>query len=140
MSTPGDEEIPSINIGPGTIDPRDFQPSTSSAELDFYVAVLVIESSSDSADYEPLYEESFVLLKAESEDEAREKAAEYGKQQEASYHNENHELVTWKLKRVVEVKPIEDATFDDGTELYSRFFRNFAGYEAFESTLNPEEL
>ena len=39
-------------------------------------------------------------------------------------------MVSWKLKRVVEVRPVEDATFDDGTEVYSRFFRDYTGYQS----------
>jgi hypothetical protein len=133
------ETVGSINIGPGTIDPREYRPSAPGAQLEFYVAVLLIESSSEASDYQPLYEESFVLLKAESEEEAREKAGEYGKQHEITYHDEHHELISWKLKHVVEVKPLEDATFDDGTELYSRFFRNYTGYRSFEPRLGGEQ-
>ncbi|CAM00246.1 uncharacterized protein DUF4288 [Saccharopolyspora erythraea NRRL 2338] len=137
MSTP--EEVGSVNIGPGTIDPRDFQAPVSSVDPDFYVAVLVTEGVTEGSD-KPLYEESFVLLKAESEEEAREKAAEYGKQQETSYRNENDQDITWKLRHVVDVRLVEDATFDDGSELYSRFFRNFDGYRSFEPLLGGEEL
>ena len=123
-----DEAVGSIDIGPGTIDPRDFQQRASSVELDHYVAVLLLEAEGR----QPLYEESFVLLTAESQEEAAEKAREYGKQQESSYEDENHEQVSWKLKQVVEVKPLEDATFDDGSELYSRFFRNRQAYDSLE--------
>lgn len=126
------EGVGSINIGPGTIDPRSYSPSTFSSEAEFYVAVLLLESTSDDADYKPLYEESFVLLKAESDEEAHEKATGHGKQLQTSYHNEHHQLITWKLKQVIEVKQLEDATFDDGTELFSRFFRNYAAYKSFD--------
>ncbi|MGI8310131.1 DUF4288 domain-containing protein [Saccharopolyspora hattusasensis] len=132
------DAIGSINIGPGTIDPREYQADKRAIELDYYVAVLVLEATSDAADHKPLYEESFVLLKAESEEEAKEKAAEHGKQQETSYQNENHELITWKLKQIIEVKPLEDATFDDGTELYSRFFRNYQAYSSSEPLTEEE--
>lgn len=131
----------SVDIGPGTESAAGRRPSvfnTSGPEP--YVAVLVTESSSESPDYAPLYEESFVLLTAISEEEAAEKAREYGKQQEISYYNENQELVTWRLKHVVEVKAVEDATFDDGSELYSRFFRDYAGYSSFEPQLGGEQL
>ncbi|TWF93180.1 DUF4288 domain-containing protein [Saccharopolyspora dendranthemae] len=123
-----DEAVGSIDIGPGTIDPRDFQQRASSVELDHYVAVLLLEAEGQR----PLYEESFVLLTAESPEEAAEKAREYGKQQETSYEDENHQQVSWKLKQIVEVKPLEDATFDDGSELYSRFFRNRQAYDSLE--------
>jgi hypothetical protein len=142
MSTPSGEpdgvedteldEVGAINIGSGSIDPRSFTPSAFSPKAEFYVAVLLLESSSDRADHAPLYEESFVLIKAESDEEAHEKATEHGKQQQTSYPNEHHEMITWKLKQVVEVKPLEDATFDDGTELFSRFFRNYAAYHNVE--------
>ncbi|WP_344924707.1 DUF4288 domain-containing protein, partial [Saccharopolyspora gregorii] len=60
-----------------------------------------------------------------------EKAVDCGKQQAASYPNEDGEIVTWKFKELVEVKKVEDATFDDGSELYSRFFRNYTAYRSF---------
>ncbi|RCW40036.1 uncharacterized protein DUF4288 [Halopolyspora algeriensis] len=134
------EQQRSINIGSGTIDPHEQRGGVfATADPEPYVAVVLIESSSDAPDYEPLYEESFVLLTAESEDEAREKAREYGKQHEVSYSDENHRLVSWKLKHVLEVKQVEDATFDDGSELYSRIFRNYSGYHSFEPHLGGEE-
>lgn len=141
MSTQdGDEEVASINIGSGTIDPREFRPGLSATEPGFYLAVLVTESSSDVPGHTPLYEESFVLVKAESETEAHEKAIDLGKQQEFSFRDQNDELVHWKLKHVVEVKAVEDETFDDGSEIYSRFFRDYSGYRAFEPNLGGEEL
>lgn len=130
------DAIGSIPVGP--IDPRELQQDERAVELDHYVAVLLLEATSDAADHEPLYEESFVLLKAESEEEAAEKAAEFGKQQETSYEDEHHRTVTWKLTEVVEVKPLEDATFDDGSELYSRFFRNHQAYRSL-GTLTGDE-
>ncbi|GAB3670590.1 DUF4288 domain-containing protein [Saccharopolyspora tripterygii] len=126
-----DEAVGSIDIGPGTIDPRDFQQRASSVELDHYVAVLLLEAHSEGQ--RPFYEESFVLLTAESPEEAAEKARECGKQQETSYEDENHQQVSWKLKQIVEVKPLEDATFDDGSELFSRFFRNYDAYASLEA-------
>lgn len=135
-----DEGERSINIGSGTIDPHEHRPNVfAGGEPEPYVAVLLVESTSDAPGYEPFYEESFVLLTAESPDDAQEKAREYGKQHETSYHDEHDQLVTWKLKHVLEVKPVEDATFDDGSELYSRFFRNYSGYRSFEPRLDGEE-
>lgn len=153
MSTPSDDDLPaeaaeeladeqvgSIDIGSGSIDPRDFQVRASAAAAEFYVALLLIEISAESAAEPQLYEESFVLVKAESAAEAKEKATDYGKQQATSYHNEDGELITWKFKEIVEVKQVEDATFDDGSELYSRFFRNYTAYRSFEPMLSGEEL
>ncbi|RRO15525.1 DUF4288 domain-containing protein [Saccharopolyspora rhizosphaerae] len=136
MSSEDFESVGSIDIGPGTIDPRDFQQRSASVELDHYVAVLLLEAESEGQP--PLYEESFVLLTAESAEEATEKAKECGKQQETSYEDENHRQVTWRLKHIVEVKPLEDATFDDGTELFSRFFRNHEAYRSLDLLTEDE--
>lgn len=133
-----EEAVGSINIGPGTIDPREFQRGAESVELEHYVAVLLLEATSEAPDHEPLFEESFVLLTAESGEEAAEKARDYGKQQESSYADENNNPVTWKLKQVVEVKPLEDATLDDGSELYSRFFRNHEAYADLDTLGNED--
>lgn len=135
MSSNEPDEVGSIDIGPGTIDPREFQVQPHSVEPEHYLAVLLLESTSDDPDHRPLYEESFVLVKAESEDEAREKAAGHGKELETSYEDEHHRPVTWRFKELVDVRALEDATFDDGTELFSRFFRDYAAYRA----LNTEE-
>ena len=136
----GGEDYGTINIGTGAIDPGDFRPGSFTSEAQLYVAVLVIESSSDSPGYRPLYEESFVLVSAESEEEAQEKGREYGKQHEATYEDEHHQRISWKLKHIVEVRRVEDATFDDGTQLYSRLFRDYASYSAFEPQISGEEV
>ena len=136
----GDQDYGTINIGTGAIDPDDFRPGSVSSDPELYVAVLLIESSSDSPGYRPLYEESFVLVSAESDEEAQEKAREYGKQHEASYEDEHHQQVKWKLKHVVEVRRVEDATFHDGTQLYSRLFRDYSSYRSFEPQISGEEV
>lgn len=144
IGTTGDDDLDSegvgsIDIGPGTIDPREFRAGASPVQAEFYMAVLINEIVAESGDKQPLYEESFILLRAESSEEAREKARDHGKQQETSYHNENHELVHWKLKQVRTVTPVEDATFDDGTELYGRFFRDHTAYsQTFDDPADEE--
>ncbi|MFE2325420.1 DUF4288 domain-containing protein, partial [Streptomyces sp. NPDC059385] len=67
-----------------------------------YIAVLLCETSADSNDHAPLYQESFVLLTAADEARAREKAEVHGKSLETSYENEAGELITWRLRHVVE--------------------------------------
>ncbi|MFD8638481.1 DUF4288 domain-containing protein, partial [Streptomyces sp. NPDC059656] len=68
-----------------------------------YIAVLLCETSADSNDHAPLYQESFVLLTAADEARAREKAEVHGKSLETSYENEAGELITWRLRHVVDV-------------------------------------
>ena len=46
----------------------------------FYIAIALYESTSPNPDYQKLYEECFILIKATSLDEAREKALEVTKQ------------------------------------------------------------
>lgn len=56
-------------------------------EQSFYIAVILYESSLDGPDYKPLYEECFVLIKAISFEEAKEKALSHPKKEEGSYQN-----------------------------------------------------
>jgi Domain of unknown function (DUF4288) len=103
-----------------------------------YVAVILYESSSDVPEYQPLYQESFVLLKATSLEEAEAKALAYGTQEQVSYQNENRETIRWSLKQVIDVNSVLDDELDDGSELYARHFRNYEAYCAFEPLLSGE--
>lgn len=113
--------------------------STSQKES-FYIAVILFESSSNVPDYKPLYEECFVLIKANSLEEAQEKTLVYGHAQEGSYQNENKEIINWSLKQIVDVNSVLYDEFDNGTELYARHFRNYQAYCLFEPLLSGEEL
>src|SRR5699024_12509001 len=84
------ESVGSINIGPGTIDPNEFRMPSRPAVPDYYIAVLLLRTSSDEEGHQPLYEESFILVTAESTDEAHGKATDLAKQQQTSYRNEYH--------------------------------------------------
>ncbi|GAA0338421.1 DUF4288 domain-containing protein [Streptomyces blastmyceticus] len=105
-----------------------------------YIAVLLCQSSSDAEDHVPLYQESFVLVTAQSEAQAREKAAAHGKALETSYENERGELITWRLRHVVDVGEVLDERLTDGSELYARHFRNYAAYRSFEPLLSGEQI
>ncbi|MBD2596421.1 DUF4288 domain-containing protein [Nostoc spongiaeforme FACHB-130] len=109
----------------------------------FYIAIILYKSSSDQPDYQPLYQESFVLIKATSLEAAKAKAVEYGKNESVSYKNENGETITWSLQQVVDVNLVLDDDFDsseDGVDLYTRHFRNYEAYQSFEPLLSNEEL
>ncbi|MFF4101922.1 DUF4288 domain-containing protein [Streptomyces sp. NPDC001903] len=107
-----------------------------------YVAVLVCaaEAAPTADGRRPLYRESFVLLTAGTEDEARSKARSHGEGMETSYRNEKGELITWTFRQLVDVAEVPDERVGDGTELYTRHFRNFAAYTAFEPLLSGEDL
>ncbi|WP_406186919.1 DUF4288 domain-containing protein [Streptomyces sp. NBC_01006] len=107
-----------------------------------YVAVLVCvaESAAASGGQAPLYRESFVLLTARTEDEARSKARAHGEGLETSYRNEKGELITWTFRQLVDVAEVPDDRLGDGADLYTRHFRDFAAYTAFEPLLSGEDL
>jgi len=103
--------------------------------LSSYIAVLLYESSSAAPGYRPLYDESFVLIKASSPEEAKEKASTYAKREQTSYRNEQGEEISWSLKQVIDVTAVLDESLEDGSDLYSRHFRNYEAYRLFEPLL-----
>ncbi|MBT2384609.1 DUF4288 domain-containing protein [Streptomyces sp. ISL-11] len=105
-----------------------------------YTAVLLCETSADAADHVPLFQESFVLIEAENAARARWKAAAHGRRLETAYENERGELITWKLRHVVDVNEVLDENLVDGAELYARHFRDYAAYRSFEPLLSGEGL
>ncbi len=103
-----------------------------------YIAILLSRATSEAAGHEPLYAEDFVLLTADSEDEARTKALAHGKSQETSYENDRGERITWELLHVVDVNEVLDASLGDRADLYSRNFTNYDAYRAFEPLLSDD--
>ncbi|MFN6571580.1 MAG: DUF4288 domain-containing protein [Dendronalium sp. ChiSLP03b] len=109
----------------------------------FYIAIILYKSSSDKPDYQPLYQESFVLIKATSLESAKDKAWNHGKNESVSYTNENGETITWSLQQVVDVNSVLYDDFDsseDGVDLYARHFRNYKAYHSFEPLLSREQF
>jgi hypothetical protein len=107
----------------------------------FYIAIILYKSFSDKPDYQPLYQESFVLIKAASLEEAKAKALNHGKNESVSYTNENEETITWSLQQVVDVNSVLYDDFDsseDIVDLYTRHFRNYEAYQLFEPLLSQE--
>ncbi|MEH2408661.1 DUF4288 domain-containing protein [Nostoc sp.] len=109
----------------------------------FYIAIILYKSSSDKPDYQTLYQESFVLIKAASLESAKAKALNHGKNESVSYTNENEETITWSLQQVVDVNSVLDDNFDsaeDIVDLYTRHFRNYEAYQSFEPLLSKEQF
>lgn len=109
----------------------------------FYIAIILYKSSSDRPDYQPLYQESFVLIKSTSLESAKEKALNHGKNESVSYTNENGETITWSLQQVVDVNSVLYDDFDlseDCVDLYARHFRNYEAYHSFEPLLSKEQF
>lgn len=115
-----------------SVDARQSEPQS------WFVALILYGSSAEAAPtYTPLYEECFVLFRARSLEEAREKAERHAAQAETSYENVYGEQLHWRRKQVVDVAPSLDDSLEDGTELYARHFRDLAAYRAFECLLEP---
>ncbi|WP_433545996.1 DUF4288 domain-containing protein [Streptomyces sp. CA-294286] len=105
-----------------------------------YIAIVLMESSSDSRDYVPLYQENIVLIHARDEDAARQAAERRSRQSESSFLNEGGQKITWRLKTIVDVQEAQDADLTRDADLYSRHFRDHVSYEKFEPLLSGEEL
>jgi hypothetical protein len=109
-----------------------------------YLAVLLHEGQVGTGDDVPLYEEAFVLLRASSVEQARQRAAAYAANQHATYVNDRGEPVSWSLKHVVDVAEVlEEETGGEPEALYARHFRSYDAYRAFEpqlgGPLEPDE-
>lgn len=115
-------------------------PSVAVMSARRYVALLLFESTT-TADRPALYREDVVLLRATSADTARELATADGRAQESTYLNAEHETVTTRLLRVVDVaETLYDNLDGDVVDLYSRHFRDVDSYRAFEPLLGGERL
>jgi len=78
---------------------------------------------SDPQTDDPLWEESIVLIEADSEADAKLEAEKLGRKDETSFTAVSGELVKWEFVRVTAVYEIADDTLKHGTELFSRFLR-----------------
>jgi hypothetical protein len=107
----------------------------STSEGPLYVAVLLYESSSEDPTYTPTFEESFVLLRADDEAQARARAEQHGHANATSFTNSVGQMVRWHLKHVVDVSQALSEPLDDGSEVYARHFKNYEAYFAFEPLL-----
>ena len=90
----------------------------------WYAASLLFESVHNGQPQpNALWEEKIVLVKANSEEDARRQADEFGKIEEHSYTSADGDQVHWTYRRVERVYEIDAQTLRSGTELFSRFLR-----------------
>ncbi len=84
-------------------------------------------------------EERFVLLMAEHESQALEKAEALKKSSHEFVNIDGYTMCN-SVFEIVDVAPMIDADFTDGAELYSRFFKadRLAQYRYFEPHLSKE--
>ena len=100
---------------------------------EYYVAIVVYESASESLDYTPLYEECITLVKASSEDEARSKVEALGKNRSIKYKNVEGKEISWSLHNIVDINPMLEDSLGEVTEIYARHFNNIDAYRKFET-------
>ncbi|EOQ08911.1 hypothetical protein KQ3_04019 [Bacillus cereus B5-2] len=68
-----------------------------------------------------LFEESIILVKANSIEEAHELGEKIAIHSEESYDNMYGEQVTWTFRKILHVFELDDTPFETGKELYARF-------------------
>lgn len=71
--------------------------------------------------HDTLFEESIILVKANTLEEAHELGEKIALQSEDTYDNMYDVQVTWKFRKVLHVFELNDTSFETGTELYARF-------------------
>ena len=90
----------------------------------WYSAVLIFEAEvAGKPSPNALCEASIRVFEAPDLSCAEEKATKTGPLCEHGYVNENGENVHWHFREVLEVQTLDEATIEDGMEVFSRLFR-----------------
>ena len=97
----------------------------------FAVSLLFESVHPDHPENEFLWEERVLLVRAETEENARQEGELLGKAEQHEYTAANGDLVRWVFRQVESVSAIE--SLDHGTELFSRFLSK----QEVESLLSP---
>jgi hypothetical protein len=99
-----------------------------------YIVIFVVEIQVHAPDMAPRYEENFTLLKASSQEEAEQKALDYVTNDACGepYQNVYGEQVTWRLKKITEVRLILD-TLELPTDIVELSTRAFNDYESYHN-------
>ncbi|MCB0385100.1 MAG: DUF4288 domain-containing protein [Bdellovibrionales bacterium] len=77
----------------------------------------------ESSNGEGIFEESIILVLAESQDAAKSIAEEIGRGQQTQYQNAEGNLVRWVFLKVWNIYQIQSDKLDHGTELFSRHLK-----------------
>ena len=98
-------------------------------KLPQYAAAILLKLTSDMPNHKALYDETIVLIKASSEEDAMSKALEYGSSRGTTYKNEAGYDVTLSFERISKVDPITENELCEVTEVWGRFFHDFEAYK-----------
>lgn len=90
----------------------------------YCAAILSIAEHDGKRSSESTWEEFFLLIEAETEAQALQKAEELARNSETEYYNSDKELVSWKFEKVTKVYPVEADALASGTEVFSRFLND----------------
>ncbi|MEQ8364826.1 MAG: DUF4288 domain-containing protein [Cyclobacteriaceae bacterium] len=85
--------------------------------MNWYIAKVAFNIVSGSGDHTPQFDEQYRLIKAESMEEAYQKAEDIGLVEEEIMLNEKHEIVKWSFVGISELYPVNELR--DGMELFS---------------------
>ncbi len=103
-----------------------------------YVAIVLISSTSDSPGYQTLYDETTLIVQANSIEEAKSKAIQYGKSCEGSYTSVDGFLIVKKFVNVEDVNDVLEDLGGDITAINARFFHDLDAYQNFRTMLHSE--
>jgi hypothetical protein len=70
---------------------------------------------------ETLFEETMVLLRAQTEAAAIKRAIKLGEAETHSYQNGDNETVSWVFSQVLDLIQLDTPSIEDGTEVYHHF-------------------
>jgi hypothetical protein len=104
----------------------------------WFAGVVVSKSSSESTPdgYVPLFEESIVLVRAASPEDALQKLDAHAEREiVCAYPNQAGEVIAWTIEHILDVQELKDPP-DDGTTVYARHFRDHGAYRRFEPLLD----
>jgi len=87
----------------------------------WFTASILFQSEISGDQNSPLWEERIILLKADSEPEAKSLAERYGRSAETKYVSATKEEVAWKVESILGLNEVLDSSLDSGAEVFSRF-------------------
>lgn len=99
-----------------------------------YVAIVIRESTSVSPEYTTLYEETTLLIKANSIEDATAKVRRYFKD-EYTYISAAGFKITTKIVKIEDVNEVLGIVDGDVEEINARFFRDYNAYRKFRESL-----
>lgn len=97
-----------------------------------YVAILLSQSSSDVTGYEPAYEETLLLIRASSLEDARQQAMKRGHDLSHQFTNALGQTISWHFRSLVDISPVFSEDLGEVTELSCRHFHDIDAYERFD--------